>query len=102
MEEIEKKAAQKCFEKHCYSKGIYGVNQHTAFRWDEVIEFMVVFANQQNKSTKEREQRLVEACSKTNILTLLKKEVLAGNIRCFDNDFDIAERFSKQLQKQEQ
>ncbi|RDY58916.1 hypothetical protein, partial [Flagellimonas nanhaiensis] len=61
MEEMQK-AAQKCFEKHCYSKGIYGVNQHTAFRWDEVIEFMVVFSNQQNKSTKEESLELIKFC----------------------------------------
>ena len=31
--------AKELFKEWCKSKGINGVNSHTVFRWDEVIEF---------------------------------------------------------------
>ena len=41
--------AERYFKKWCNKKGIESVNEQTAFRWDEVIEFAEAYHKEQSK-----------------------------------------------------
>lgn len=82
-----------------------GKGEHSVFQLEELVEhykekcYQKQLKLQESEELLEKNKELIEACSRNNILQLLRDEEKIGNARFYCNDFDFADRLSKQLLK---